>query len=85
MRRKAILYAYPTSLAADRYNNGEACWLVDDNSGLPPVMFEEREKEAAFRFFRAIKLPVDRLQSFCGCGNTLIRHEQTEECTHETY
>lgn len=63
-RQKKLRYAYPSSPAADRLNNGDGCWLVDDESGLPPLVYQESEKYSALKMFEEINLPINTLESF---------------------
>lgn len=63
-RMKRLRYAYASSPAATRLNNGKGCWLVDDDSGLPPSVYEEREKLLALKHFENISLPIDVTASF---------------------
>lgn len=63
-RRKKLSYAYATSPAAERLNGGAGCWLVDDESGLPPIVYQDSEKYGALRVFELINLPVNTLESF---------------------
>ena len=58
-RKKSIQYANPGSLAANRLNDGEGCYLVDDESGLPPFKYQTREKQQAIDLFNSINLPID--------------------------
>lgn len=61
---KSLRYAYKTSPAATRLNRGQGCWLVDDGSGLPPLVYQDSEKWEALRVFQLVKRPIDSFSSF---------------------
>lgn len=63
-RKKSLRYAFRFSPAASRLNKGLGCWLVEDDSGLPPVVFQDWEKFKALEFFEKINLPINTMESF---------------------
>lgn len=63
-RKKALKYAYSSSPSANRLNKGLGCWLIEDESGLPPLVFQDSEKFEALKIFEDINLPIDLTSSF---------------------
>lgn len=61
--KKSLRYAYESSPNAEMLNDGKGCWLVDDGSNSPPLVFQDHEKDSALDMFESINREVDLVYS----------------------